>query len=179
MPGQKLSMSSFIPATPEQTCRCGSGQRYADCCRRRRKWHPICPNPDIDGYSLAAPQAATFDRVDGQAIRERLNADIRLHCVDEDIESSFWILWGDPAFEDEYGVLCFGDIELRQNHTLVVSAMSDVRMRVLLELLQEIAGDHLGRPRMSWDPLPAIDKPSGKRTPRTSKRKPRGKRPKR
>ncbi len=179
MPGQKMSTSSFIPASPTQTCLCGSGKRYADCCRRRRQWHPICHNPDMDGYSLVAPQSATFDQVDGQAIRERLSADMRLECVDEGLESSFWILWGDPAFEDEYGILCFGDIELKQNHTLLLTAMSDVRMRVLLELVQEIAGDLLDQPRMSWDPVPTIDKPSGKMREQPSKRKSRRRRRKR
>jgi hypothetical protein len=71
--------------------------------------------------------------------------------------------------EDQYGILCFGDIELTQNRTLSVSAMSDLRMRVLLDLLQEIAGDYLSKPQMSRDPALAIDKLSGKITAQPSK----------
>jgi hypothetical protein len=71
--------------------------------------------------------------------------------------------------EDQYGILCFGDIELKQNRTLLVSALSDVRMRVLLDLLQEIAGDYLGKPEMSRDPALAIDKLSGEITAQPSK----------
>jgi hypothetical protein len=71
--------------------------------------------------------------------------------------------------EDQYGILCFGDIELTQNRTLSVSAMSDVRMRVLLDLLQEIAGDYLGNSQISRDPALAIDKVSGKMTKKPSK----------
>ncbi len=175
MPGQKLSMTSYIPARPAQACLCGSGKLYRDCCQRQRLWRPICPNPDMQGYGLIAPQAATFRQVDGQAIRERLTADVRLRCVDQSLQSSFWVFWGDPAVEDQYGILCFGDIELKQNRTLLVSAMSDVRMRVLLDLLQEIAGDYLSKPQMSRDPVLAIDKLSGKMTKQPSKGTPRRK----
>lgn len=179
MPGQKLSMISFIPALPTQTCLCGSRKLYRDCCSRQRQWHPICPDPGMGGYSLVAPQSATFCQVDGRAIRERLSADARLRCTVDSLESSFWVLWGDPPVRDQYGILCFGDIELKQNHTLLVTAMSDVRMRILLDLLQEIAGDYLGQPRMSRDPVLTIDKSTRKMTPQPSKRKPRRRRRKR
>jgi hypothetical protein len=103
-------------------------------------------------------------------------ADVRLHCVDESLESSFWILWGDPLVEDQYGILCFGDLELKENHTLVVTAMSDLRVRVLLDLLQEVAGDLLDSPHVSQDPTPVIEKPTGKARMRTPRRKRRRKR---
>ena len=63
-------------------------------------------------------------------------ADERLHCVDESEASSFWILWGDPALQDPYGILCFCDFELKHNRTLLVTSMSDARMRVQLRLLR-------------------------------------------
>ncbi|TAK32176.1 MAG: hypothetical protein EPO21_15665 [Chloroflexota bacterium] len=158
MPGQKLTMSSYIPALSTQPCLCGSGKSYRACCQRQRMWRPICPNLGRRGYSLAAPQAATFHQADGPAIRERLTTDARLRCVDTSPVSSFWLLWGHPPVEDQYGILCFGDIELKQNHTLVVSAMSDLRMRILLDVLDELAGGCLGEPLMSHDPAPTIDK---------------------
>ncbi len=176
MPGQKLSMSSYIPALPEMDCLCGSGKPYRDCCQRQRLWRPVCPNPDMQGYSLVTPQSATFRQIDGQAIRERLAADTRLRYVDKGFESSFWVFWGDPPVEDEYGILCFGDIELKKNRILIVSAMSDLRMRVLLDLLQEIAGDYLSQPRISRDPVLAIDKLSGKMTTQQPKHTRRRKR---
>jgi len=179
MPGEKLSMSSYISVSPEEDCLCGSGKPYRACCRRRPVWHPICPNPGMQGYSLVAPQSATFSDVDGPALRDRLMADARLRCMDESPESSFWILWGDPAVEDEYGIMCFGDLDLKDNRTLLVMAMSDLRMRILLDLLQEIAGDVLGEPQMSRDPVPTITKPSRRSPTRRAKRKPRRKRRKR
>lgn len=179
MPGQKMTMTSYIPVSPKEACLCGSGKRYGACCRRRRVWQPICPNPGMQGYSLVVSQAATFSKVDGTAIRERLMADGRLRCVDKSFKSSFWLFWGDPMVEDQYGILCFGDVELKKNHTLLASAMSDLRMRLLLDLLQEIIGDYLSEPRMSQDPLLVLQKPSGGPEGRQSKRWSRSKRRKR
>jgi hypothetical protein len=176
MPGQKMSMSSYIPVLPTQPCLCGSGKLYRACCQRQRMWRPVCPNPGMRGYSLVAPQVATFRQVNGPAVRERLRADVRLRGVDTSPESSFWVLWGDPPTEDRYGILCFGDVELKQNHTLVVSAMSDLRMRVLLAVLEEIAGDYLGEPLMSRDPAPAIDKLSSQMKAQAQKRTPQRRR---
>jgi hypothetical protein len=158
MPGRKLTMSSYLPASPTQPCLCGSGKRYRACCQRQRLWRPICPNPGGRGYRLVESQAATFRPVDGRAIREQLSADRRLRCVDRSSASSFWLWWGEPPVEDQYGILCFGDLELKENHTLVVSAMSDVRMRGLLEVLGEIVGDGLGAPLWRRDGTLAIAK---------------------
>jgi hypothetical protein len=105
-----------------------------------------------------------------------LMADARLRCVDENPDSSFWILCGDPPVEDQYGILCFGDLELKQNRTLLITAMSDLRMQVLLNLLQEIAGGFLGSPQMSRDPVPVIEKPTRRLPGRSPKRKPRRRR---
>jgi hypothetical protein len=100
--------------------------------------------------------------VDGDAIHERLMADRRLRCTDASQASAFWIFFGDPPVEEEYGILCFGDIELKRNHTLLVSTMSDLRMQTLLALLQEIAGDLLSEPRITYDAVLVINKETGK-----------------
>jgi SEC-C motif len=158
MPGEKLSMSSYIPSSPTDACLCGSGMPYSRCCRPKPDWEPVCPDPGGQGYSLVKPQAATFRGVDGTAIRARLAADVRFRCVDDSRKSSFWIFWGDPPVEEPYGILCFGDVELKDNRTLVLSAMSDLRMQTLLGALAEIAGDTLGSPRMQRDRVPVIHK---------------------
>jgi hypothetical protein len=162
MPGHKLTMSSYIPASPRAACLCGSGRRYGDCCRPKRFWHPICPNPGMEGYRLTKAQSATFDDVDGAALRRRLTADPRFRCVDDSQASAFWIYHGDPVVEDRYGLLCFGDLELMEDRSLLVTAMSDLRMQTLLAVLQEIAGDLLDEPRRSRDPDLVIDKRTGK-----------------
>lgn len=162
MPGEKLSMSSYIPVFPNEACLCGSGKRYGDCCQPERLWRPVCPNPGRQGFSLLKPQAATFRNVNGDVIRERLMADRRLRCTDTGQASAFWVFHGHPPVEDQYGFLCFGDIELKHNRTLLVTAMSDLRMQTLLALLQEIADDCLAEPHMSQDPILAIDKKTSK-----------------
>ena len=163
MPGQKLSMSSYIPMLPEEECLCGSGKHYRDCCQPERLWYPVCPNPGGTdrGFSLNKPQAARFRDVDGSAIRERLMADRRLRCTEDELARGFWTLFGDPLVEQEYGILCFGDIELKHNRTLVVGAMSDLRMQTLLALLREIADDLLGEPRITYREQPVVDKRTG------------------
>jgi hypothetical protein len=164
IPGEKLSMSSYIPVHPAEECLCGSGKRYGDCCQLRPLWHPICPNPGgpDKGFSLTRPQTARFRNVDGDALCERLMADRQLHCTDDSPASRFWLYWGDPPIEEQYGILCFGDVELKGNRTLVVTAMSELRMQVLLALLRDIAGDLLEEPRITYDDIPMIDKQTGK-----------------
>ena len=161
-PGQKLVMISYIPVRLDEICLCGSGKTYSNCCRPKRYWHPVCLNPDMEGYSLLAPQSATFRHVDGTALRERLMEDTCLYCTDESMKNSFWVFWGDPAWEDQYGVLCFGDFELKQNRTLLVTAMSETRMQVLLDVLKELTGDRLGVPKIIYDQVQVIDKRSVK-----------------
>jgi hypothetical protein len=164
MPGQKMSMSSYIPVRPREPCLCGSGKRYRDCCQLERLWYPVCPNPGgpDNGFSLNRPQTARFRDVDGDALCERLMADRRLRCTDDHPRDGFWILFGDPVVEEQYGILCFGDIELKHGRTLVVTAMSDLRMEALLALLREIAGDLLGEPRITYSEIAIIDKKTGK-----------------
>ncbi len=162
MPGTKLTMTSYIPVFRDEACLCGSGRSYAGCCRLKRLWHPVCPNPGAKGYSLVEPQAATFRNIDGDALRERLMADRRLRCTDKSPDNAFWILHGHPPVEERVGILCFGDLELKYNRTLVASAMSSTRLQTLLALLREIAGDLLGKPYMRQDPALALDKRTGK-----------------
>jgi hypothetical protein len=89
-------------------------------------------------------------------------AERRLHCVDTSLQSSFWLFWGEPPVQDPYGILCFGDVELKDNTTLLLTAMSDIRMQRLLEILHECAGEYLDAPRLSYDPVPLIDKQTSK-----------------
>lgn len=163
MPGQKLAMASYIPVRPNAPCLCGSGKVYRDCCRLQLYWYPICPDPGLNGYSLMDLQSATFENVNSPALRERLMEDIRLQCTVDLPDTGFWIYWGDPALDDQYGTLCFGDIELKQNRTLLVTAMSQVRMRTLLDLLNEIAADLVTKPKMHHDSVLVVDKRTGKR----------------
>ena len=179
MPGEKLSMISYVPLLPKDDCLCGSGKAYCDCCQLQNYWHPVCPNPRMQGYSLVRPQSATFQDVDGQTIRKRLMDSASLQCVENSFESSFWLFWGSPPMQNQYGILCFGDLELKENKTFLVSAMSDLRMQVLLDLLFDIAKDCLGTPQIRHDATPIIDKRTRKLRTQLSKRRRRLKRRKR
>lgn len=151
MPGLKKHSVVFLPATPKSICLCGSGQTYHECCRLKREWQPICHNPGAESFSLIVSQRALFKHVDGPKLQERLWDDPRLNCVEDKPKQGFWILWGDPAIETEFGVICFGDIELKNKKSLLVTAMSDIRMQTLLDLLNEIAADCLDEPKVKKD----------------------------
>jgi hypothetical protein len=170
MPGLKQQMISFLPVKPDQPCLCGSGQDYQDCCRPKRDWQPICHNPGAEGYSFLAPQEALFETVDAPTLKQRLDDDPRLAIVEDTPGGGFWIMWGDPALEDpQLGIFCFGDLELKPDGSLLVTAMSDLRMQTLLDLLQEIAAACLNLPKISQDPPPRLRKPPLK--PRRQKRR--------
>lgn len=163
VPGQKTAMAIYLPVRPDEACLCGSDKTYGVCCRPKIFWHPVAPDPNMGGYDFLAPQAATFRSVDGATLRERLLADPRLYCVEDRPEKAFWVYWGDPPVESRYGTYCFGDLELKRDATLTASATTARRMQNLLDLLGEIAGDCLGTPRMHYEPIPLIEKATGKR----------------
>jgi len=101
-------------------------------------------------------------------VHDFLQDDERLYCVEDTPRRSFWIFWGDPALDAIYGTLCFGDFELQKSRTLVITALSDVRMEVLLELVHPL---ELGTPRMQLDPFQRLKKPVQKASERKRRRK--------
>jgi hypothetical protein len=127
MPGLNQHMTTFIRAQPDQDCLGGSRKPYSACCRLNRYWHPICPNPGMAGYSQIAWHWATFVSLDRQAIREQLLAEVRVHDLEDTPERSFGTYWGEPELESEFGIMCFGDLELNQD-SLLVTTMSELRM---------------------------------------------------
>jgi hypothetical protein len=182
MPGLKQQMVTYLAVAPSADCLCGSGKSYGRCCQPLPYSRPVCPNPGLQGYSLLAPQSATFRGVDG-AIYDRLMDDLRLHCVEDTPDRVFWNLWGEPALESEYGIICFGDIELQHQQTLIASAVSAPRMAVLLDLLTEAGGTGLASPTVEHDPIHVFDKQTRGQyvlpPRRTAKRKRPGQRRKR
>ena len=105
-------------------------------------------------------QVARFTNIPKDIVHAFLQDDERLYCVEDTPHRSFWIYWGDPAFETPpYGMLCFGDLELQEPHSLLVTALSDTRMEVLLDLLHPL---ELGTPQMQLDPFQYPEKPARK-----------------
>jgi hypothetical protein len=167
-PGEKLSILSYLPTDAEDLCPCGSGKPFGACCQPLPYWRPVCPNPGMQGFSLMHHQLARFTNIPMDMVYSFLQDDERLYCVEDTPHRSFWIYWGDPALDATYGTLCFGDFELRKNRTLVITALSDVRMEVLLELVRPL---ELGTPRMQMDPFQHLMKPVRKASGRKRRRK--------
>lgn len=162
MPGLKQQLITYLPVKPQQVCLCGSGQPHSRCCRLHLYWHPLCPNFALQGYSLLAPQEIICDQVDGDKIRAQLNDDIRFHCVEDTAKRAFWTLWGNPALESpSYGINCFGDIELQHNRKLVVTALSDNRKAILMDILVRTLG--LVVSGVMRNTIHGIDKQTGKK----------------
>ncbi len=152
MPGLKQQGVFFKSVKPNEPCLCGSGRTYGQCCRLKPTWQVICYNPGAKGYSQVVLQEVTIQAIDPPTLKQRLDDDPRLAITDDTGKGGFWILWGDPALEDPaYGIMCFGDLELKADGSLLVTALSEVRMQTLLNLLQEIAADCLG-------PVPPVQK---------------------
>jgi len=164
-PGEKLSILSYLPTDADELCPCGSGNSFGACCQPLPYWRPVCPNPGMQGYSLVHPQSVRFTTIPAEVVYAFLQDDERLYCVEDTPQRAFWTYWGDPAFDTPpFGTLCFGDLELQENHTLFVSGLSDARMEVLLDLLSPL---RLGTPKIQRDAFPRLEKPARK----TSRRK--------
>lgn len=160
-PGEKLSILSYLPTNADELCPCGSGNSFGACCQPLPYWRPICPNPDMQGYSLMQSQSARFTAIPANVVYTFLQDDERLYCVEDTSQRAFWTYWGDPAFDTPpYGTLCFGDLELQEDNTLFVSGLSDARMEVLLDLLSPLK---LGTPKIQRDAFPRLEKPDRKR----------------
>ncbi len=144
-PGEKAFILSYLPTDTEGPCPCGSSERFGACCQPLPYWRPVCPNPGMQGHSLLVYQSATFTDVSWDEVYDFLQEDLRLFCVEDTQKRAFWLYWGDPALESPYGTFCFGDFELKENRTLVITALSDVRMKVLLDLLNPL---NLGTPQL-------------------------------
>ena len=101
-------------------------------------------------------QSARFTNIPADAVYDFLQDDVRLYCVEDTPHRVFWVYWGDPALDVPYGTLCFGDFELQENDTLLITALSDVRMETLLEVVRPLK---LGTPQIEVEPYPHLAKP--------------------
>ena len=106
-------------------------------------------------------QSARFTNILADAVYAFLQNDERLYCVEDTPDHAFWVYWGEPALDVPYGTLCFGDFELQENHTLLITALSDARMEVLLDLLRPLK---LGTPKIQRDAFPRLEKPGRKKS---------------
>jgi hypothetical protein len=167
-PGEKAHIATFHMTPPESLCPCGSGWGFEHCCQRLPYWQPVCSNPDMQGYSQVQPISARFTNIPADAIYIALQGDERLYCIEDTPQHVFWLYWGKPAFEIPQGILSFGDIELLDGHTLLISALSDPRMEMLLELVHPFK---LGIPQIQRDPPSRLPKPVRKVSVRKRRRK--------
>lgn len=162
-PGVKEELQTYMPQELGETCMCGSGKLYGECCKQEQYWWPLCPDPELEGYSLIAPQSITFRQVDGAVLRQRLMQDDRLVCTDDSPNQEGWSYWGETLVETPgYGIVEFGALELKHNHTLLVTVSSDEQRRVLLHFLKEVAGDLLSHPVHKYTALQVFDKRTNK-----------------
>jgi hypothetical protein len=167
-PGEKISMVSYLPKDAKDLCPCGSGKSFGACCRPLPYWRVVCPNPGMEGFSLMRPQTARFMDIPADEVYAFLNDDERLYGVEDRPQRAFWIYWGDPALDAIYGTVCFGDFELQEKHTLLITALSDTRMEVLLDLVRPL---NLSTPQMKLEPFTRVEKQPQKTSGRKRRRK--------
>ncbi len=168
-PGQKLFTVLYIPTRPGDLCLCGSGKRFNACCQPLPYWLPLCPDPAMRGYSLLRPQSAVFTNVPDNKVYAFLQDDERLYCDDDTPEDAMWLYWGNPGVKSPHGILCFGDLKLQKDKTLEISALSDTRMKAILDLLDPLK---LGTPRIRKEVAQPLEKPVQKdKTPQSKRRR--------
>jgi hypothetical protein len=128
----------------------------------------------MQGYGLVQGQFARFTNIPVDKVYTFLMEDERLYCTEDTPKHAFWTYWGNPAFDLPQGRLSFGDIELLERETLLLSALSDVRMQMLLEFVRPL---ELGTPQMEKDAaLLHVEKPP-RQGPVRSHRRTRRRRP--
>jgi len=165
-PGEKVIISTYLPTDAKDLCRCGSGKTFGACCQPLPYWQLVCRNSGIQQeHSLFIPQLATFTNISPDEVRDFLQDDVRVFCTEDTKQGTFWIYWGTPALETPHGILCFGDFELKKNRTLVITALSDIRMKTLLDVISPL---NLGTPQIQREPIIRPEKavrklPRGKR----------------
>jgi hypothetical protein len=167
-PGEKAHITTYHLTRDESLCPCGSGWRFDHCCQKLPYWQPVCLNPDMQGYSLVQPISIRFTNIPADAIYTALQDDERLYCIEDTPQRVFWLYWGKPAFEIPQGTLSFGDIQLLEGHTLLISTLSNTRMQMLLELMHPFK---LGIPQIKREPPSRQEKPAQKVLSRKRRRK--------
>jgi len=156
-PGERAIITSYLRTNAGDLCPCGSGKHFGACCQSLPYWQPVCPNPGMHaGYSLLVPQSATFTNTSGDEIYDFLQDDQRLYCVEDTKQRMYWTYWGVPALKTPSGIVSFGDIELIKNRTLLMTAISDVRMNTLLDVISPL---NLGTPQIQREHIIRLEKP--------------------
>lgn len=160
-PGIKHKVWAQIPVKGHEPCLCGSGTLFRQCCRKQPYVPLICPNPAMQGYSVLRQHTASFNLPHGSAIRQYLHDDMRLQCAEDTPARSFWMVWGTPARESRYGIISFGDIELRDQHTLAITALSPLRLQWIFTILADVLPPGVASPTVTTGPIQWIDKQTG------------------
>ena len=156
-PGERAIITTYLRTNARDLCPCGSGKRFGGCCQSLPYWRLVCPNPGMPAsFCLLVPQSATFTNISGDEVSHFLREDERLYCVEDTKQRMYWTYWGVPALKAPSGIVSFGDIELIENHTLMINALSDVRMKILLDLISPL---NLGTPQIQRNPIMSPPKP--------------------
>ena len=141
MPGRKAMMTMLMPTISGMICVCGSGKSFSSCCKRRNYWIPVCINPDFESYSKMEIHSAIYQPHDCASLKEGLLSDARFRCNDNGDRSHHWLFHNNsPSRFTEYGVVNLGDIELKSDGSLLVTAMNAARMEALRAILENQMG---------------------------------------
>lgn len=159
-PGEKLTMTIYRPCAAEESCFCGSGRAFRNCCRNRQSWPVVTPNPGAMRFSQSQTHVSDYPIREVAKLRQALHGDSRLQCVvDGPGAEGFWLFVDNPPSENSYGRLNFGDLEITQSR-LHVSTLSAKRHQAIQKLLTEIAGDFLGTAALKVEPPQFVKKPA-------------------
>ncbi len=155
--GEKVHVSIFLPRKAGDLCPCGSTKRFKDCCSRKPKWDVLVPNPGLDGYDLMRPISMTYVISDRDLVVERLQADPRFRLVDH--EEPHWLFLDVPPQIHKYGIVSFGDVDIKEAQCLRLETMSGTRMEYLRRTIESICGNAVSLPYYEEGELVVVRKP--------------------
>lgn len=155
--GEKVHMSVFLPHKASDLCPCGSTKRFVDCCSHKPRWNMLVPNPALKGYDVMRPASVTYVISDMELVVERLQTDPRFKMVDR--ESPHWLFLDSPPRISKYGMVNFGDVDIKEAGRLRLETMSARRMQYLREIVEDMCGSALSLPYCEEGELVTASKP--------------------
>ena len=101
--------------------------------------------------------SVTYIITDKDLIFERLQSDSRFRLVDR--ENHHWLFLDSPPQISKYGIMSFGDVDIKEGGSLRLETLSHNRMKYLRDIIEDMYGNALSIPFCEEGELVTIPKP--------------------
>lgn len=146
--GQAIQSVFHHPVAPLDPCPCGSGAPFAECHRNTEVVPLFCRDLGADTFDEIVACETTFAVLDDAAALQTLKAAPELNLTQEIRGRCFWQFIGSPPTTSPLGDHVFATVEWNPGRLYFVT-MTEQRNQAIIAILQQRAGDVLGKPRTS------------------------------